>query len=232
MSEPQYAPVREFEPETLGLMTGHAWSIDPKRLVFTLSRYKFVAKMLIGRQCVLEIGCGDAFGTRIVQQEVNHLVAVDFDPVFVADVHARQSKNWPFTCFQHDMTGDRLQPPKRFDGIYALDVLEHISREFEHRFLSNLVASLDDHGIAIIGSPSLESQRIASPISAAGHCNCKSGPDLRETLLRYFYTVFLFSMNDEVVHTGNTEMAHYLMALCVQPRSLKMANDHALRSSP
>ena len=47
--------------ESLGLMTSQAWYDDPKRLTFTLSRYKFAAKMLSGSQNVLEVGCADAF---------------------------------------------------------------------------------------------------------------------------------------------------------------------------
>ena len=35
---------------------------------------------------------------------------------------------------------------------------------------------------------------------------------------RYFHDVFMFSMNDEVVHTGFHAMAHYLFALCVARR--------------
>ena len=66
---------------------------------------------------------------------------------------------------------------------------------------------------AIIGMPSLESQAYASPASKAGHVNCKSMPELRELMLRYFHNVFMFSMNDEVVHTGHHKMAHYLWAV-------------------
>ena len=32
---------------------------------------------------VLEIGCGDAFATRIVQQTVEKVTAIDFDPIFI-----------------------------------------------------------------------------------------------------------------------------------------------------
>jgi hypothetical protein len=35
---------------------------------------------------------------------------------------------------------------------------------------------------------------------------------------RYFKHVFMFSMNDEVVHTGFFPMAHYLFALCAEPK--------------
>jgi 2-polyprenyl-3-methyl-5-hydroxy-6-metoxy-1,4-benzoquinol methylase len=214
--EPQYQFIMEYYKnrglESFGLMSSQAWADDPKRIVFTLSRYKFVAKMLSGFQNVLEVGCADAFGTRIVCQEVARLTAVDFDPLFVEDVNKRMSGQWPFTCFVHDMLTGPV--PGKFDAMYALDVLEHITPEHEEQFLVNVVRSLDSPGVAVIGIPSLESQQYASPVSKAGHVNCKTLPDLKSTMKRYFHSVFLFSMNDEVVHTGFHKMAHYLFALC------------------
>ena len=208
--------VAEKDLESLGLMTNQAWDDDPKRLTFTFARYKFVAKMLSGRKHVLEIGCADAFGTRIVQQEVGELTAIDFDSVFIEDVKRRMSAKWPLTCFVHDMLAGPVAGS--FDGIYALDVLEHIKPNDEAVFLRNMFASLAPHGVAIIGMPSLEAQAYASPISRAGHVNCKSAPDLKSGLEKYFNTVFLFSMNDEIVHTGYHKMAHYLLALCCERR--------------
>ena len=218
--EPQYQSlIEKFDEkglESLGLMTSQAWDDDPKRLAFTLARYKFVAKMLSGRRHVLEVGCADAFGTRVVRQEVKELTAVDFDPVFIEDVNRRMRPNWKFNCFVHDMLENPV--PGSFDGAYALDVLEHIQPKDEEKFLDNLSASLAPHGVAIIGMPSLESQSYASPMSKAGHVNCKSMPDLKEVMEKYFFNVFMFSMNDEVVHTGYHKMAHYLIALCCEMR--------------
>jgi 2-polyprenyl-3-methyl-5-hydroxy-6-metoxy-1,4-benzoquinol methylase len=214
--EPQYQAILDkFDQqglESLGLMTSQAWDDDPKRLAFTLARYKFVAKMLSGRRHVLEVGCADAFGTRIVRQEVSELTAVDFDPVFVEDAKRRMRPKWQFACFVHDLLAGPV--PGDFDGAYALDVLEHIRPEDEAAFLANFTASLAPHGVAVIGMPSVESQAYASEISRAGHVNCKSMPDLKKTMEKYFFNVFMFSMNDELVHTGYHKMAHYLMALC------------------
>jgi hypothetical protein len=78
-----------------GLMVNESWNQDPKRTLFTLARYKFVAKMLAGRQHVLEVGCADAFGTRIVQQAVGRITATDFDPLFIADVTSIPSSSSP-----------------------------------------------------------------------------------------------------------------------------------------
>jgi 2-polyprenyl-3-methyl-5-hydroxy-6-metoxy-1,4-benzoquinol methylase len=218
--EPQYQRILEkFEEnglENLGLMTSQGWDDDPKRLAFTLSRYKFLAKMLSGRKHVLEVGCADAFGTRIVCQEVGEVTAVDFDPLFVEDANKRMRSKWRFNCFTHDMLAGPV--PGKFDAAFALDVLEHITPKKEGVFLENMTASLSPHGIVIIGMPSLESQAYASEISRAGHVNCKSMPDLKRTMEKYFFNVFMFSMNDEVVHTGYHKMAHYLMALCCERR--------------
>ena len=70
-----------------------------------------------------------------------------------------------------------------------------------------------DEGVLIVGSPSIQSQAYASPPSKAGHVNCKDAPALRSLMLEYFVNVFMFSMNDEVVHTGFYPMAHYLFAV-------------------
>ena len=200
----------------LGLMVNQAWNQDPKRVLFTLARYKFVSRMLQGRQRVLEIGCADAFGTRLVQQTAGKVTVVDFDSVFIDDVLSRHDPEWPLESFVHDL----LDGPVRgyFDAIYSLDVLEHIKPEHENRFITNMLQSLDENGVMIVGMPSLESQLYASPQSKAGHVNCKSGADLNALLDRYFHNVFLFSMNDEIVHTGYYPMAHYLLAICCGPR--------------
>jgi hypothetical protein len=55
-------------------------------------------------------------------------------------------------------------------------------------------------------------------MSKEGHVNCKTMPDLKATMQRFFHNVYMFSMNDEVVHTGYHKMAHYLFALCCGKR--------------
>jgi 2-polyprenyl-3-methyl-5-hydroxy-6-metoxy-1,4-benzoquinol methylase len=214
--EPQYQGLLDLRDRqgltSLGLATNVSWHDDPKRLAFTFSRYKFVAKMFSGMQRVLEAGCGDAFGTRIVRQEVPYVMAVDFDPLFIEDVRRRMDPHWSFDCQVHDMLCGPVGGG--FDGFYSLDVLEHVRAEDEDLFMSNAANSLVPHGAAIIGMPSLESQVYATPRSKAGHINCKTAPGLRELLQRFFHRVFIFSMNDEVVHTGFYPMASYLIGLC------------------
>lgn len=216
--EPQY----QFELDMalkdglsrFGIMSNQTWRDDPRRLLFMLSRYKFVAKMLSGKNRVIEIGCADAFGTRLVAQEGCQVTASDFDPVFIADVEERmKTDGWKGETLVHDILSGPA-PPGNFDAAYSLDVFEHIEPANADRFVGNIAKSLVKAGVAIIGSPSLQSQVYASPASKAGHVNCMDGKEYKKVMERHFENVFLFSMNDEVVHTGYHPMAHYLFVLC------------------
>lgn len=202
--------------ERFGLMNNQIWIEDPKRLVFTLSRYKFVAKMLEGAEQVIEVGCGDGMGARIVGQFVRNITVTDFDPVFIEDIKARSADEWPMDAFVHDIVANPL--PGLYNAAFSMDVLEHIPAEHEDTFVRNISAALTDHAILIVGMPSLESQAYASPPSRAGHINCKTQADFKALMVKHFHNVLMFSMNDEVVHTGFSKMAHYSIAVCCSKR--------------
>lgn len=216
MTESQYARYKEMPRHSLGLMSNQIWHEDPKMLGIHLARYKFVAKMLAGKTRVAEVGCGDGFYSRIVEKEVVKLDLYDFDPQFSAENDKITTQNILFhpvsNKYSKEIPG--LFKYESYDAIFSLDVLEHIKPEDENIYMRNIRGSLTKSGIFIVGMPSRESQRYASEDSKAGHVNCKSGDDLKKLLQRYFENVFLFSMNDEVIHTGFYPMAHYLIAIC------------------
>ena len=206
----------EHSTYQLGPRTSHSIRTDAKHLLFTLSRYKFCAKMLEGKQRVLEVGCGDAIGAPIMLQSVGSLYAVDIEPLVIEQNKARNEfgSRLSFACC--DFT--REHPQEVFDAAYCLDVIEHIEPEKEGLFLSNLAACVAEDGVCIIGTPNIAASIHASEISRNGHINLKSGKTLRDSLAPYFKNIFIFSMNDEVVHTGYTPMAHFLLALCAGRR--------------
>jgi 2-polyprenyl-3-methyl-5-hydroxy-6-metoxy-1,4-benzoquinol methylase len=217
--ETQYQGYLDHPHSRFGVYSGQTWRDDPRRLVFMLSRYKFVAKMLSGKKRVVEVGSSDVFGTRLVMQEGCSVTATDFDPVFLDDARDRmRTDGWTCETRVHDILAGPV-PPADYDAAYSLDVFEHIVPEQEDLFVGHIARSLKRSGVAIIGSPSLQSQVYASPPSKAGHVNCKDGKAYKQVMERHFANVFLFSMNDEVVHTGFTPMAHYLLALCTDPKS-------------
>lgn len=184
---------------------------DPKHLCFVLARYKFCAKMLAGKATVLEVGCGDAFGTPLVAQEANSVVAVDWDLEMTQGNLRRLAFVGNCTFIHHDIVNGPVDGA--FNGVYSVDVIEHIDPSVEHEFMKNSCANLSDDGIYIIGTPNVKAEAYARPPSKLGHINLKDAVQLRELLSQYMKTVFIFSMNDEVVHTGFHNMAHYLFAV-------------------
>lgn len=207
-----YDVQRQVGATRLGVLKNWEWHDDPRRFLFSMARYKFVSKMFAGRANVLELGCGDGFNAPIVLQTVKKLTLADFDPVFIQDARDRMKAPWIYEAKVLDLLQDPIEGC--YDAIYSLDVLEHIPGEREREVLTKICGALDPNGAVIIGMPSLESQEYASPPSRAGHINCKTMPDLNALLGDFFHNVFMFSMNDEVLHTGYHKMAHYLFGLC------------------
>ena len=213
------ADPRDYENEHAhGGMSKWAYFDDPKRLAFSLARYKHTAKLLDGFGHVLEVGCADGFGTRIVRQHVGALTAVDEDARSIEEAKLASSERWPIQFHTGSVTsvfgpGSASLKYNMYDAVYALDVLEHISPDDE--FLRAMAAAAP---VAVIGTPSKESQQYASPMSKLGHVNCYYGADLRMRLRDFWNQVFLFTMHDEILGTSFTPMAQYLLALCVGPK--------------
>ena len=196
----------------LGKNTSRIYFEDPKLLLFTLSRYKFVSKMFAGRKRVLEIGCQEGFGSQLVSKTVKSLHCIDFYHPHIESCNRRfcsTNVNMTFECA--DIL-DGLENPG-FDGAFALDVLEHIDPVDEDRFLKAILSVLTPASLVIIGMPSLESQTYASARSREGHVNCKRGDELRGFLEKYLLGVTMFSMNDEVLHTGFFPMSQYIFGV-------------------
>jgi len=204
----------------LGPYASHSVRSDPKHMCFVLSRYKFCAKLLEGKQKVLEIGCGDAIGLPIVAQAVGQVYATDWDAAIIEENKRRVSFLTNCTFLQFDITKSPFT--ETLDAVYSLDVIEHVEPSEERRMMEHIAKSLSHTGVCLVGTPNKEASRFASPQSEVGHINLKTHRELRELMDRYFSNVFLFSMNDEVVHTGFYPMAHYLVAMGVGLRTSSM----------
>src|SRR6185369_15227600 len=156
MSNHDFADTEKYD-EHLGMMSSYRWRHDPKTVLFMLSRYKFVSRMLDGYDNVLEVGCGDAFGSHLVAQTVGNLKCIDIDRQMIESANKHPKITYECT--------NEITPA---DAIYALDVIEHIPHEESKQWLAELASNAP---LVIIGMPSLESQEYASPLSKANHVN-------------------------------------------------------------
>jgi hypothetical protein len=203
-------PARDLEP--FGITTNQLWHRDPGQLALMLARYRFVAKLLSGRHDVGEYGCADAFGTRLVLQEVKRVTVYDKRPDLIEDVRRRACEQWAFDAHAHDIVQTHL--PNRHDAIYSLGAIEQVAPEDEEAFARHLRDSLHRYqDVVIVGGagPALAAD---APRSGAPIVYRRSGAQIKSLMSRYFHSVFMFSMVGEAVLPGNLPGAQYLFALC------------------
>ena len=183
----------------------------PRHFLFSLSRYKFAARLLPQNKKirVLELGCQEGMGTILLGETGHQVLGVDFDEDAIR--HAQKSIKKDNILFRaDDFMGKRFG---KFKAVVSLDVIEHIKADHEDRFLKTICANLCSSGFALIGTPNITARQYASKCSEVGHVNLYSAERLDTLLRKNFDNVFIFGMNDEVVHTGFYPMCHYLVAL-------------------
>lgn len=106
-----------------------------------------------GQQNILEIGCNKGFLTNALKEYYPQadICGVDLSPNDVA--YAKQ--HFPGIDFSCENAFDMLKN-KKFDLIVAKDVMEHISKDEQEKFVKLLYEALKDNGICIIQVPNMD----------------------------------------------------------------------------
>jgi 2-polyprenyl-3-methyl-5-hydroxy-6-metoxy-1,4-benzoquinol methylase len=198
-----------------GKYVSHWFRRSPRRMLYALAYYRFAASLIGSGKKVLDIGCSEGVGTWLLAKECGYAMGVDFDDEAIAS--AKQNYHGSEIEFYAD-DFLRLEVKGGWDAVVNFDVIEHIEPAEAGEFLQGMSNHLKPDGIAIIGTPSEISQQFALPISKRGHVNIYTAERLESEMKQYFSNVFLFSANDEVVHTGFASLAHYFFAVGCKKR--------------
>lgn len=205
-----YGAIQKDKTFPFGPYYSYQFWNTPRHILFTISRYKFAMKMIGPKKKIIEFGCNEGLGAYYLSEFAVHVTGVDFD---------RDAIEWAKTNFASDKISFQCgnfigKKYGEFDAVVSYDVIEHIYEQSEKDYLETASKNLNKNGIFIIGTPNIESERFSDPKIKGAHVNLYSGDRLTERLSEYFHNVFLFSQNDEMIHTGYTPLAHYLICLC------------------
>lgn len=218
----KYQSLQQAKEFTFGPHYSYQLRNTPRHILFTLSRYKFAAKMIGSEKEVLELGCNEGLGSYYLSEFSRHVTGIDFDERAVKWAQANYTV--PRLSFaMDDFLGKKYG---NFDAVVSYDVIEHISKENEELFMDSVVLNLSKTGLCLIGTPNIESHKFANPEIAGAHINLYSWDALQLLAEKYFHNVFLFSQNDEMIHTGYAPMAHYLIVLCCS-KKISGSEDHS-----
>ena len=150
------------------------------------------------------------FKSQIVKQTVKSLTLSDNSLINYDRYHSKSNNYSNCEFILHDF---KKKIKNTMEFICQMYLNTYLKKKI---FYKNISSSLNRS--LIIGIPSLESQKYASSHVKKEHINCKTKNELNIFLKKYFKNVFMFSMNDEVVHTGFDQMSNYIIALCLNKK--------------
>jgi len=116
-----------------------------------VQRYEWVMPQLQKINC-LDDGCGSGYGTHyLAENGIKSITGIDISKEAIEF----SKKNFETTnCHYEQMDSLELKfKDASFDAVISFDVLEHISKEKQQKFISEIARVIDDKGIAIIGCP-------------------------------------------------------------------------------
>lgn len=207
----------ESDPITLNSKESYTYRNCLQGYLHILARYKFAVKMLQNRKGikVIDFGCNGGVGDLLIRQtcDAEKIIGLDFDHEAIA--WANDNIADEILHFQEGDFFDIDIPEKgNYDATVSLDVIEHISQKDEKAYRDLLYESLNENGIAIVGTPNVTMYPYASPWNKKAHINNFDQARLYSLFSERFRNVFIFGMNDEVLNTGFYPFSCYIMALC------------------
>ena len=185
-------------------------------MINMLARYKFAMRMMQNRKRlrVIDFGSNEGVGCLLLKQNLDteSILGVDFDSDAIQ--WAKKNIEDDIIRFQEADFLDMDWGGYNADCVVSLDVIEHISQDKEGIYRDAVYTSLNDNGVAIIGTPNVTLYPYASEDTKKAHINNYDQKRLYELFAEKFSNVFIFGMNDEVVNTGFYPFSCYVFALC------------------
>jgi SAM-dependent methyltransferase len=137
-------------------MTGEAERYLPQMTGAHISyehwhRYLFAARLVAGK-AVLDVACGEGYGSRLMAGAAASVVGVDVDADAVRDAAASYpAANLTFLCGsaeQIPVEGEHV-----FDVVVSFETLEHLAADGQLRFVAEVKRLLKPDGLLLISTP-------------------------------------------------------------------------------
>lgn len=169
---------------------------DPGLFCWHLARYHFAAPYAVGKR-LLDVGCGEGYGSALLARQAREVVGVDYSPAAV--MHARKAYldegagNLRFEIADASALDSALG---RFDVITCFEVIEHI--ENQNDVLSGLASALRPGGVLILSTPNSIVEQLFERITDFKHpyhVGLLTPSDLRRSLRKHFSQVTLYGQS-------------------------------------
>lgn len=156
------------------------------------SRYEFAARYVEGKQ-VLDIGCGEGYGSAMLAEKAAHVVGTDSSEEVVE--YAAAKYPLPNLEYRRMPAEKHAFPDGSFDVVVCLELIEHVENYVA--VMAEMRRLLKPGGILVLSTPNkdITSPGRETPIHEF-HVHEFTIPELRQLCRRYFAEVELFSQEN------------------------------------
>lgn len=168
---------------------------NPELEIEHRQRYLSILDLVEGRT-VLDIACGEGYGTHVLSSRAREVIGVDINPELVA--HAGRKYRRENIRFLEGSVDRIPLPPGSTDIVVSFETLEHVSAETQQQFLLEVKRVLRQDGVFIVSTPNKENYTDRYGYQNKFHVREWYKDDLDQFLKKHFGHVILYEQGQEV----------------------------------
>jgi len=153
-------------------------------------RYMFASRFC-NQKNVLDIACGEGFGSNYLSKNAEFVLGVDIAPDIIE--HAKKKYNHQRLDF---MVSNAVSVPlesENFDVIVSFETLEHLSKDDQHLFIKEMVRLMKEDGTLIISTPNKKVYSDDANYSNPFHLSEFYKQEFMSFLTEHFKNITIFS---------------------------------------
>jgi MoaA/NifB/PqqE/SkfB family radical SAM enzyme/SAM-dependent methyltransferase/glycosyltransferase involved in cell wall biosynthesis len=185
-----------------------------------LHRYAFAAHFVKGKK-VLDLACGEGYGTYMLAREAAYIAGVEIDEPTVQHARSRYIKD-NLEFMEGSILAVPIESERKFDVVVCFEALEHIAEHDE--LLSEVKRLLKDDGLFIVSTPNKAVYTDEPDYYNPFHVKELRFDEFSSLLRRYFKHLYIFGQRvyagsnmwsihehkspgyiEEVIRKGDTE---------------------------
>ena len=192
---------------------------DPQISLEHWHRYLMASKWVKGKR-VLDVACGEGYGSMVLAQNARSVVGVDVDRYTVRHASSKYLRdNLEFSVGDLRHLGD-LFPAGTFDVIVSYETLEHVDVEVQRTFVASVHNLLSPQGVFLVSTPNRLLYSDEPQYHNAFHVSELYRDEFEKLLESHFSIVDLYGQN--IVSgsylwptTAGTEFYEYQLGLTI-----------------
>ena len=150
-----------------------------------LHRYAY-AKTLVKNKRVLDLACGEGYGSKLLASDAASVVGIDIDANVISHASAKYARE-NLRFLTGPITAVPIQENHCFDVIVCFEAIEHIENQDE--LLAETKRLLDPEGLLIVSTPNKPIYGEESPEKNPFHVKELHFTEFEELLGRYFRNI-------------------------------------------